>query len=226
MRYGLAKGMLRRLTDLAGSDVDFKDDRALLDALDALIGMRGLVTDAMADGAIEARYTLFERKDAELQAEQSSKALESWLDAAERAPTRPDATVLLEVAAAARRVFDRVGRWIKARDPGRLDIALAAYVQRMYAPHRPRGHTQIKAGEAWIHCVEYDEKGLVLAAMALESEINQVAQASASGNILWKAIKLSGKRFMIEPPAFRTKQEHYNSATLPMQHLVAPDCRT
>ena len=176
MRYRLAMGMLRRLTDLADDEVDFQGDRALLGALDALIGMRGLVTDALADAAIEARYTLFERRDAEHQAEQSSKALEAWLDEAERAPTRPDASVLLEVAAAARRVFDRVGHWIKARDPQSLDIALAAYVQRVYLPHRPRGHRSIKDEDTPIHCVEYPDKGLVLAATAVESEINRVAQ--------------------------------------------------
>lgn len=175
LRHRLAMGMLRRLTDLAKSEVDFQADRELLEALDGLIGMRGLVTDAMADAAIEARYALFERKGAELQAEQSSKALESWLDQTERAPTRPDATILLEVAAAARRVFDRVGRWIKAPDPESLDIALAAYVQREYAPHRPRGHMSVKTEDTWIHCVEYPDKGYVLAATAAESNLIPVA---------------------------------------------------
>ena len=103
------------------------------------------------------------------------EALESWLEEAERAPTRPDASVLLEIAAAARRVFDRVGRWIKAPDPESLDIALAASVQRVYAPSRPRGHMSVKAEETWIHCVEYPDKGLVLAATSVQPEINAVA---------------------------------------------------
>jgi acetyl/propionyl-CoA carboxylase alpha subunit/acetyl-CoA carboxylase carboxyltransferase component len=176
LRHRLAMGMLRRITALADVGVDLAEDKALSEALDALIGMRGLLTDAMADAAIEARYTVFERKSAELQAEQSSKALEAWLDAAERAPTKPSANVLIEVAAAARRVFDRVGRWIKAPDPGRLDIALAAYVQRVYAPSRPVGHMSVKAEETWIHCVEYADKGLVLAATAPESGVDAVAE--------------------------------------------------
>ncbi len=166
LRHRLASSMLRRITTLGGGGLDLSGDAALGEALDAIIGMRGLVTDAMADAAIEARYALFERRAAERQAEQSSKELESWLEGAERMPTRPDANVLIEVAAAARRVFDRVGRWIKAPDPGRLDIALAAYVQRVYAPGRPRGHMSVKTEDTWIHCVEYADKGLVLAATA------------------------------------------------------------
>jgi acetyl/propionyl-CoA carboxylase alpha subunit/acetyl-CoA carboxylase carboxyltransferase component len=176
LRHSLAMGMLRRVTALSEAGVDLSGDQALAEAIDALIGMRGLLSDAMADSALEARYAVFERREAELQAEQSSKALEAWLDAAERAPTKPSANVLIEVAAAARRVFDRVGRWIKAPDPGRLDIALAAYVQRVYAPSRPTGHMSVKSEDTWIHCVEYPDKGLVLAATGGESEIAAVAR--------------------------------------------------
>ncbi len=87
LRHRLAMGMLRRITALAeDAGVDLADDHALADALDALMGMRGLLSDAMADAAIEARYLVFERREAERQAEQSSKALETWLDQAERAP--------------------------------------------------------------------------------------------------------------------------------------------
>jgi acetyl/propionyl-CoA carboxylase alpha subunit/acetyl-CoA carboxylase carboxyltransferase component len=175
LRHRLAMGMLRRITVLSEAGLDLSEDLPLAEALDALIGMRGLLTDAMADAAIEARFEVFDRKGADLQVEQSSKALEAWLDAAQRAPTKPDANVLIEVAAAARRVFDRVGRWIKAPDPGRLDIALAAYVQRVYAPSRPRGHMSVKSEETWIHCVEYPDKGLVLAATSAQAEIDSVA---------------------------------------------------
>ncbi len=175
LRHRLASGMLRRITALVDGGVDLSGDTALLEALDALIGMRGLVTDIMSDAAIEARFAVFERREAELQADQNSKELETWLERAERAPVRPDANVLIEVAAAARRVFDKVGRWIKAPDPGRLDIALAAYVQRVYAPGRPRGHMSVKTEDTWIHCVEYAEKGLVLAATTPPSEISAVA---------------------------------------------------
>jgi acetyl-CoA carboxylase carboxyltransferase component len=180
LRHRLAMGILRRVTALTetGIDggVDLSGDHGFAEAIDTLIAMRGLVSDAMADAAIEARYTVFERKEAALQAEQSSKALEAWLEQAERVPTRPEANVLIEVAAAARRVFDRVGRWIKAPDPGRLDIALAAYVQRVYAPSRPRGHMSIRAEDTWIHSVEYPDKGLVLAATAQEAEVARVAE--------------------------------------------------
>ena len=194
LRHRLALGMLRRITELADGGLELAGDPALEEALDAVIGMRGLLSDALADAAIEARFSVFQRRDAERQAEQSSKALETWLEEAERVPTRPDANVLIEVAAAAKRVFDRVGRWIKAPDPGRLDIALAAYVQRVYAPRRPKGHMSVKAEETWIHCVDYSDlpiarrsdlpsagqdvpsAGLVLAASAAHDAIDEVAR--------------------------------------------------
>ncbi len=175
LRHRLAMGMLLRITALE-RNVDLSGDQRLAKALDTLVGMRGLLTDTVADAAIEARYAIFQRKEAEEQVDQSSKALSTWLADFEQATTKPSENVLLEVAAAARRVFDRVGRWIKAPDPGRLDIALAAYVQRVYAPSRPRAHMAVKAEDTWIHCVEYPDKGLVLAATAAETDIDGVAR--------------------------------------------------
>jgi acetyl-CoA carboxylase carboxyltransferase component len=176
LRRRLAMGMIHRLTELVAAGLDLSSDQRLAEALDALIRTRGLLTDAMADAAIEARYVLFERGEVERQAEQSSKALQAWLAEAELAPTTPSANVLLEVAAAARRVFNRVGRWIKAPDPNRLNIALAAHVQRLYAPRRPQGHMSVRADGTWIHCVDYPNEGMVLAAAATEAEIGPVAE--------------------------------------------------
>jgi acetyl/propionyl-CoA carboxylase alpha subunit/acetyl-CoA carboxylase carboxyltransferase component len=175
LRRRLAMGMLRRIVALAEAGHDLSEDVQLAAAVDGLIRMRGLLTDAMADTAIEAKFVIFEKRKVELQAEQSSKQLSAWLDETERAPTTPSANVLLEVAAAARRVFDRVGSWIKAPDPGRLNIALAAHVQRIYAPRRPQGHMSIRAEDTWIHCVDYANHGQVIAATATEGEVGEVA---------------------------------------------------
>ena len=81
--------------------------------------MRGRLSDSLADASLEANYILFEKREVERQAEQRSKNLENWLRKAEGAPVAPPANVMSEVAAAAKRVFDRVGGWIGASDPPR-----------------------------------------------------------------------------------------------------------
>jgi len=177
LRRRLLLGMLRHVTALAESGIEMGGDARLAESLDRIARMRGLLPDAIADAAIEARYVIFERPALEWQAEHSSKDLESWLQAAEAAPTAPSEGVLMEVAAAARRVFDRVGGWIAAPDPGHRDIALAAHLQRVYAPRPPGAHRQVREQGNWIHTVEYEGLGRVLAATARVRSVPSVAQA-------------------------------------------------
>jgi len=174
-RMQLVLGVIRRVASLSEAGIDLEEDRNFARALNQVTRMRGRLSDTLADSAIEAHYVVFEKREVERQAELSSKELEAWLDEAEVMPIAPSANVLLEVAAAAKRVFDRVGRWIKEPDPSRRDIALAALVQRVYAPVIPRGHRSVKADGTWIHCVEYGDLGLVVAAAASAQDLKEVA---------------------------------------------------
>src|SRR3990170_8351160 len=53
MRQRLVLALLRRVTDLARSPIHLADDRALESALSRIAGMRGLVTDSVADAAAD-----------------------------------------------------------------------------------------------------------------------------------------------------------------------------
>ena len=70
------------------------------------------------------------------------------------------------MAAAPRRVFDRVAHWITGDDPARREIALAAHTQRRYAPATPDQYSTLMLDGPRIHCVRYGELGVVLAAQA------------------------------------------------------------
>jgi acetyl/propionyl-CoA carboxylase alpha subunit/acetyl-CoA carboxylase carboxyltransferase component len=176
LRRALVHGMLHRIAELAESGVDLSDEPRLRDALDRIARMRGLLPDAIADLAIDARYLVFERGELERQSEQSSKALEAWLLRAEREQAAPSANVMLELAASARRVFDRVGRWIAEPNPSLRDIALSIHVQRVYAPRVPSGRRLLMSQGSFIHAVEYPDCGTVLAATASVEQIKLVAE--------------------------------------------------
>jgi acetyl/propionyl-CoA carboxylase alpha subunit/acetyl-CoA carboxylase carboxyltransferase component len=134
LRHRLLLGVLRRVTALASSGIHLGDDRALQEALVRIAGMRGLVSDVVADAALEARYVIFERPVVEREAERTSKQLEGWLSAAESEPTAPPESVLGHLVVAPRPVFDRVGDWLADEDPRRRSIALAAHLRRLYSP--------------------------------------------------------------------------------------------
>ena len=176
LRQRLVLGMLHRIAALSESGVDLGSERELGHALRRMTSMRGLLPDTVADAAIEAHYLIFERPELEREVEQSSKDLETWLTRAEWQPTTPSANVLMEIAAGARRVFDRVGRWIGAADVNRREIALAAHVQRIYAPSAPLNRRLFNQQGTGIQSAEYSDRGLVLAAKASEEEIAMVAE--------------------------------------------------
>ena len=112
---------------LAEAGIEFEKDRQLSGALIRITRMRGRLSDTLADAALEANYVLFDKREVERQADQRSKDLEAWLRKSESGAVAPSANVMLEVAAAAKRVFDRVGNWISATDPSKREIALAAH---------------------------------------------------------------------------------------------------
>ncbi len=164
LRLTLMLGVLRRTSAVAGAGIDLGDDEGLARSLNRIARMRPQVTDPVADAALEAAYVLFQQPGIEARAKRSSRSVEEWLARAELDVEAPPGDVLLELASAPRLVFERVGRWIAGEDPNRRAIALAAHVQRRYAPARPAAYRAVRVDGEPIHCVEYPEKGVVLAA--------------------------------------------------------------
>lgn len=163
-RLSLILGVLRRITAVAQSGIYLGDDEQLARALNRITRMRPQVTDPVADAALEAAYVIFQQPGIEERAKRSSSSVEQWLAAAEVDLVAPPSGVLLEVASSPRLVFERVGRWISGEDPNRRAIALAAHVQRRYSPNRPEAYRAVRVDGEPIHCVEYLDKGVVLAA--------------------------------------------------------------
>lgn len=170
LRLALLLGVLRRITALAQSGIYMGDDQRLARALNRITRMRPQVTDTVADAALEAAYVVFQQPGIEQRAKRSSSSVEKWLATAEVDLVAPPVGVLLEVASSPRLVFERVGRWISGSDGNRRAIALAAHVQRRYAPSTPVGYRAVRVDGEPIHCVEYTGKGVVLAATGEVSE--------------------------------------------------------
>ena len=170
LRLTLILGVLRRITALAQSGIYMGDDETLARALNRIARMRPQVTDTVADAALESAYVVFQQPGIEDRAKRSSSTVEDWLAAAEVDLVAPPAGVLLEVASSPRLVFERVGRWIAGSDTNRRAIALAAHVQRRYAPSTPDAYRAVRVDREPIHCVEYRGKGVVLAATGEASE--------------------------------------------------------
>jgi len=170
LRLTLILGVLRRITALAERGIHMGDDERLARALTRIARMRPQVTDTVADAALEAAYVAFQQPGIEERAKRSSSTVEDWLAAAEVDLVAPPSGVLLEVASSPRLVFERVGRWISGSDSNRRAIALAAHVQRRYAPSTPEAYRAVRVDGEPIHCVEYEGKGVVLAATGDASE--------------------------------------------------------
>jgi len=162
LRRRLVRGLIDLLTRLA-EHVDLSNDSRLEAALVDLAAMRGLVPDALADAAIDARYSIFEGPRMEKQIEPSSKELELWLSDAERRPTLPADAVLHELAVAPLTLFRRVGRWLESPEPARRDIALAAYLQRCYAGDDPLERGALLGDGTNVQWVRVPGRGVVLA---------------------------------------------------------------
>jgi acetyl/propionyl-CoA carboxylase alpha subunit/acetyl-CoA carboxylase carboxyltransferase component len=164
LRHHLVLAVIARVAELSARGLHLGDDRDLEAALGQIAGMRGLVSDAVADAAADAAYTIFERPRSELLAERTSKQLEIWLAEAETDPKAPPEEVLLHLADAPRPIFDRVGRWLSDPDPRRRAIATAAWLRRLYSPRVPTRHLSSLRGEGWFDRFEFDGAGAVLAA--------------------------------------------------------------
>jgi len=162
LRRRLVRGLVTLLMRVA-TRVDLSNDSKLETALTDLAAMRGLVPDALADAAIEARYAIFEGPRMEKQIEPSSQELERWLADSERHPTLPADEVLHELAVAPLTLYQRVGRWLDLSEPARRDIALAAYLQRCYAGDSPLERNALVGDGANVHWVRVPDRGIALA---------------------------------------------------------------
>lgn len=175
LRLKLVLGLIRRVTALMSMGVELGRDAALSEALGQISRMRGLLSDTVADAAIEASYVIFEGPSIDRQSERTSLGVERWLADAEKSPTAPPTEVLLELAATPDRVFARVGDWINAPNLAHREVALAARVQRVYSPRIPASHITEQVNGIRVHCVEYPSIGLVLAATTGDKELEEVA---------------------------------------------------
>ena len=186
LRRRLVLGCLSRVHALAASGIDLGGDRDLDDVLARIAGLRGLVSDAIADLALEARYAIFEGPRLEVQAERTSKEVESWLAAAEASLTHPPDSVLAHLANAPRAVFRRVGRWLEDEDPRKRAIAVAAHVRRLYANQRPLAHTSGVVGPVHVERLDLPGERTVLGSLArvdaLGPTLERLGRAAAAAS--------------------------------------------
>ncbi len=176
LRDRLSLAMLRRLTELVRAGLDLGDDRRLDAALEQIATTRGLVSNAVADAAIEARYVIFEGPEIERQAERTTKQVTQWLETAESHPRTPPDAVLCQLADAPRGVFERVGHWLADPDPRRRAIALAAHVRRLYSPLQPAAHELLREAGLRVERLEFDGERGVLAAACAPDEVREAAE--------------------------------------------------
>lgn len=174
-RDRLVLAMLRRLTLLAKQGVTLSGDAQLARALEQIPAMRGLLSNPVADAAIEARYEIFERPGIEAQAERTTKALQAWLETAATAPSAPPESVLQDLANAQRSVFDRIGNWIASDDPRRRAIALVAHLHRNYALDAPVAGRALQQGELCCERLELPDGGVVLGAACTNDALPEAA---------------------------------------------------
>jgi acetyl/propionyl-CoA carboxylase alpha subunit/acetyl-CoA carboxylase carboxyltransferase component len=176
LRDRLALAMIRRVRALALRGEPLGQDRALADALDQIARLRGLLSEAVAEAAIEARWVIFERPEIESESERTSKQLQSWLDVAEAQPTAPPEEVLQHLADAPRAIFERVGSWIAEADPRRRRIALAAHLRRAWSPALPATQAFQPEAEGALLRVELADGRVVIAAACGPGELAPAAE--------------------------------------------------
>ena len=171
LRDRLALACIQRVHALALRGEPLAHDRALADALDEIARLRGLLSHAVAEAAIEARYVIFERPEIESEAERTSKQLQAWLDSAETQPTAPPEEVLQHLADAPRGIFERVGSWLAEADARRRRIALAAHLRRVYSPAVPVEQAFQQEQGSWVLRMALPGGRIVLGAAVRAEEL-------------------------------------------------------
>ncbi|TMA48336.1 MAG: hypothetical protein E6J81_06030, partial [Deltaproteobacteria bacterium] len=184
LRRQLVRAVLRCLAALPRAEGPLADDAALADALARIAAMRALVSDALADTAIEAHAVIFESPTLEQRAE---LAAASWLVRAAAGASPPPQTVLVDLAATPRHVFDRVGRWLFETDAHRRNIALSAYLFRRFAPDEPVALTAIRSGSLHAQRIDLPDGRVVIGVTSTVASVartvKRVGRAIAAGEI-------------------------------------------
>jgi acetyl/propionyl-CoA carboxylase alpha subunit/acetyl-CoA carboxylase carboxyltransferase component len=176
LRDRLALACIQRVHALALRGEKLGHDRALADALDEIARLRGLLSHAVAEAAIEARYVIFERPEIESEAERTSQQLQRWLESAETQPTAPPEEVLQHLADAPRGIFERVGAWLAEDDPRRRRIALAAHLRRVYSPAVPVAQAFQQEQGSWVLRMDLAGGRIVLGAAAGPDDLAAAAE--------------------------------------------------
>jgi acetyl/propionyl-CoA carboxylase alpha subunit/acetyl-CoA carboxylase carboxyltransferase component len=173
-RRRLVMGILRRLLALIELGVDMSEDQQLGAALLRLSNLRDIVSNALADNALEAYYRIFQRPALIRQAAQTAARLEAWLVAAESqsAATLPPTAVLIELCSAPGSLFSRVLDWLRENDRHRQSIAVSALLRRLYAPKQPSSHVSEPVSGRSLDRLQFHE-GIVLGAFAPALELSR-----------------------------------------------------
>ncbi|MCH2169366.1 ATP-grasp domain-containing protein [Myxococcota bacterium] len=163
LRGRLMLAVLGRVSRLARSGIHLGDDRGVEEALQRIVGMRGLVSHAVADAAIDASYLIFELPRIEHMAGRTDKQFENWLHSAATEPEAPPEEILQHLAEAPINLLNRVSRWLTDDDPARRAIAVAAHLRRLYSPSVPARHVSSLSAESPFERIELADGRVVLA---------------------------------------------------------------
>ena len=188
LRRQLVGAVLRCLAALARTGARLADDTALADALGRIAAMRALVSDALADAAVEAHAAVFERPALEQRAELAAERVAPWLARAAAGASPPPQAVLLDLAATPRQVFDRVGRWLFEPDAHRRHIALSAYLLRLFAPDELVALTAIRSGSVRAQRIDLPDGRVVIGVTSTVARaartVKRVCRAIAAGELV------------------------------------------
>ncbi|MDJ0865275.1 MAG: carboxyl transferase domain-containing protein, partial [Myxococcota bacterium] len=180
-RHRLVLAAVRHVQALARTGIHLGDDRPLEEALRRLAGMRGRVSNALADAALEAAYAIFERPIVEAEARRTAKEVEAWLAAAEHIPTPPPAEVLLHLAEAPAAVFERVRPWLLDDDELRRSLAVVAHLRRLYAPCLATVHSSAVLRGVSVERIELADRRVVIGTAAIPGELARALDCLARG---------------------------------------------
>ena len=172
-RQRIVLALIRQAEALVRLGVPVDADWNLDDAFDRLADMRGLVSDAVADAALDARYEVFGRPVIDAQLEQVGQDLETWFAAAESSGDSPPDAAIRDIADAPRPVFDRLARWVNELDPRRRMLALEAELQRLYSPLTIRARETSTHGAVSVVRAELSDDRVVVAAACRVSEMEE-----------------------------------------------------
>ena len=133
-RQRIILALLRQVESLVQHGVVADRAWELEEALTRLADMRGLVSDAVADAAIDARYEIYERPGIDAGLERTGQDLDEWFSVGGRGVEQPSNHIIRDMADSPRPIFDRVARGISDVDENKRVLAIQVHLQRIYSP--------------------------------------------------------------------------------------------